>query len=269
MDRPIRVLCLEHEDHAGSGVFGEAAAARGASVQRWRVDRCGPPDDVPPFDAAIVLGGSMHATQEDLHDWIRPEIDLIGGWVAEGLPVLGICLGSQLLCRAVGGTVRPARTPEIGWLPVEFDAGDDRLLAHLPPMLVALQWHSYESVPPESVVTLGRSDVCVQAFRAGDCAWGLQFHAETVRDDLEHWIAQYHRDRDAVRVGFDPQRALAALDEHIGAWNDVGRSIAERFLDHVEARRRSAATDLTPMVHAHGPRTDDAAGARATNEARS
>jgi GMP synthase (glutamine-hydrolysing) len=235
MARPLRILSLEHEDNAGSGVFGEVAAARGALVQSWRVDQLGPPAGTLPYDAALVLGGGMHATQEDLHDWLRPEIDLIGEWVAEGLPVLGICLGSQLLCRAVGGTVRPARTPEIGWLPVELDAGDDPLLAHLPSTFVALQWHSYESLPPDSAVTLGRSDVCVQAFRAGSSAWGLQFHAETVRDDLEHWIGDYHLDPDAVRMGFDPRRALAALDEHIAAWNDVGRSIAERFLDHAEA----------------------------------
>jgi GMP synthase (glutamine-hydrolysing) len=240
MDRALRILSLEHEDNAGSGVFGEVAASRSASVQSWRVDRLGPPTDTSSYDAALVLGGGMHATQEDLHDWLRPEIDLIGEWVAEGLPVLGICLGSQLLCRAVGGTVRPARTPEIGWLPVELDAGDDPLLAHLSPSLVALQWHSYESLPPDSAVTLGRSDVCVQAFRAGDSAWGLQFHAETVRDDLEHWIADYHLDPDAVRMGFDPRRAFAALDEHIAAWNDVGRAIAERFLDHVERCRSSA-----------------------------
>lgn len=265
MDSPLRILCLEHEDHAGSGVFGDVAAARGALVQRWRVDRLGLPTDTSPYHAALVLGGGMHATQEDRYGWLRPEIDLIGEWVAERLPVLGICLGAQLLCRAVGGTVRPARTPEIGWVPVGLDAGGDPLLAHLPARLVTLQWHSYESLPPDSVVTLGRSDVCVQAFRAGCSAWGLQFHAETVRDDLEHWIAHYHLDPDAVRVGFDPQRALAALDERIAAWNGVGRSIAERFLDHVEARRAGAATDHGP--HSGGD-TQSPAGAPSTNEAR-
>jgi GMP synthase (glutamine-hydrolysing) len=250
MAEPLRILCLEHEDNAGSGVFGEVAAARGALVRSWRVDRMGLPTDLPPHVAALVLGGGMHAVEEDLYDWLGPEIELIAGWVAEGLPVLGICLGSQLLCRAVGGTVQPARTPEIGWLPVEHDAGNDPLLAHLPTRLVALQWHSYESLPPDRAVTLGRSDVCVQAFRA-DCAWGLQFHAETVRDDLEHWIAHYRDDPDAVRIGFDPMRALAALDEHIAAWNYIGRSIAVRFLDVVEARRARAVTDPVQQVLAN------------------
>lgn len=237
----VRIACLMHQGHAGSGVFEEVATARGAAVNHLRLDLSGVPQDGDEYDAAIVLGGSMHATEEERYSWLRPEIQLIRRWVDDDRPVLGICLGAQLLCRAIGGAVRSASRPEIGWHAVGIDDADDALVGHLPTEFTALQWHSYETLPPASAAILGRSDVCVQAFRAGERAWGLQFHPETAREDLEFWIRNYGRDPDAVSVGFDPEAALDAMDEHIDTWNEIGRSIAARFLDVVERTARERA----------------------------
>ena len=135
-----------------------------------------------------------------------------------GVPLLGVCLGSQLLAEAAGAPARRASEPEIGWHEVEVTGGGSRdpLLGPLAPRFEAFQWHSYECPLPPGATALARSDMCLQAYRIGDSAWGIQFHAEVTRADAEAWIDDYRSDEDAVRIGLDPdalrRRTRASID---------------------------------------------------------
>lgn len=175
----------------------------------------------------------MHPDQELRHPWLAREKALLAELLADGVPLLGVCLGAELLADAAGGRAGRARDPEIGWYDVQLtDAGAaDPLLAPLDPGFVALEWHSYECRPPADAIPLARSERCVQAFRLGERAWGIQFHAEVTGKDLESWIDDYRSDGDAVRVGLDPEALREHTRREIGRWNQLGLALCERFLD--------------------------------------
>jgi GMP synthase-like glutamine amidotransferase len=89
-------------------------------------------------------------------------------------------------------------------------------------------------------VVLARSPVCAQAFRVGDAAWGIQFHAEVSRADALDWITEYHVDPDAVRIGIEPARMRAETEPRMEAWNELGRGLCSRFVAAARAARPSA-----------------------------
>jgi GMP synthase (glutamine-hydrolysing) len=182
----------------------------------------------------MVFGGAMHVDHEARHPWLGPEKALLRGLVERGTPVLGVCLGSQLLAEAAGGRACRAPRPEIGWhgIEVTHEGARDPLLAPLAPSFEAFQWHSYRFTLPPGAIPLARSDVCLQAFRLGG-AVGIQFHAEVTRADAEAWIDDLRADEDAVRIGVDPDALRQATARAIPGWNEVGRALCGRFLDTV------------------------------------
>ena len=114
----MRILALTHGDNVGPGVFEDAVQAAGHELVERNVARVGVPDE--GADAAIVLGGAMHPDQEDRHPWLAPELRFLERELERGTPLLGVCLGSQLIARAAGARVFQAAEPEVGWLQVEL-----------------------------------------------------------------------------------------------------------------------------------------------------
>ena len=159
-----------------------------------------------------------------------------------------MCLGCQLVAEAAGAKPRRASAPEIGWHEVELtpEAAGDPLLGGLPARFSAFQWHSYEAPLPPGATALARSPVCLQAFRLGGPAWGIQFHAEVSMEDVDYWISDYRSDPDAVRIGLDPEALRAETQAAIGAWNDLGRAMCERLASTLFGREVGAGE---PAVH--------------------
>ena len=227
----MRVLTIVNQEDAGPGVFAEAAADAGHELVEW-IPSAGPPPELDGHGAAMVFGGAMNVDEEGAHPWLRDVQQLIGELVARGTPVLGVCLGAQLLSDAVGGAPGRASRPEIGWHDVELtsQARDDPVIGALPARFEAFQWHSYEAAPPESAQVLACSPVCVQAFRAGERAWGIQFHAEVDEAIVTAWLDDYDKDADAVRLGIDPGELLTETRAKIARWTELGRGLSGRFL---------------------------------------
>ena len=230
----MRALSIAHQRDAGPGVFAEVMRSRGVQHDVWhRAEMDRPPADMHDYDAVMVFGGAMHADHEDRHPWLRDQKALLRDLLDRGVPLLGVCLGSQLLAEAAGVPARRASDPEIGWHDVEVTGAgaDDPLLGALAPRFEAFQWHSYECPVPPGATALARSEVCLQAYRIGDSAWGIQFHAEVTREDAEAWIDDYRSDEDAVRIGLDPDALRRRTSASIEEWNELGRALCARFLD--------------------------------------
>jgi GMP synthase (glutamine-hydrolysing) len=225
----VRVLSIVIHDNARSGVFGEVP---GIELVEWVPPENGSAPELDGFDAVMAFGGAMHVDQEEKHPWLRAEKALLRDALERGTPLLGVCLGAQLVAEVAGG--RPHRaTPEIGWYRVEVteEGRDDPLLGPLAPEFEVLQWHSYESPLPPGATALARTSACLQAFRVADRpAWGLQFHAEVTAADADSWFDEFYDDYEAVATGLDPEVIRAETAKRIGAQNELGRELAGRFV---------------------------------------
>ena len=229
----MRALAIVHQRDAGPGVFAETFAAEGVELDHWyRAESDRPPSEIGDYGAVLTFGGAMHADQADQHPWIASEQELLARLLDSGMPLLGVCLGSQMLAAATGGEVRRAAQPEIGWHEVEVtsEGADDPVIGPLAPRFEAFEWHSYEFDLPPGAIALARSETCLQAYRIGSVAWGIQFHAEVSAADARSWIDDYRSDEDAVRLGIDPKALRAETEARIDAWNELGRALCERFL---------------------------------------
>ncbi|HEU4599912.1 MAG TPA: type 1 glutamine amidotransferase [Solirubrobacterales bacterium] len=229
----MRVLAIVQQPDAGPGVFAEAIASAGGELDEWLLpQRPEPPADPLGYDAVFALGGSMNVDEGEHHPWLEGEVALLRELLRRQVPLLGLCLGGQMLAAAAGAEPRRAHRPEIGWHRVEAmpEAEDDPLLGPLAPSFEAFMWHSYEFPLPPGAMPLARSEVCLQACRLGERAWALQFHPELSAADARRWISSYRADPDAVRLGIDPIAFAAETDRKIAAFNQLGRELCERWL---------------------------------------
>jgi GMP synthase (glutamine-hydrolysing) len=232
----VRLLSIIHQEDAASGVFADAAAERGDELTEWSIsDGARPPRPAESYDAVLVFGGAMHVDQENRHPWLRNEDELLRGLLDRRIPVLGICLGAQLVAKALGTRVGPLARPQIGWFDVEQtpEAADDPLFADLPRRFSSFQWHSYGFDLPANAVPLARDPVCLQAYRAGERAWGIQFHAEVTKESVDDWF----RSSKPPDAPLDLDALRQETEEKIAGWNEFGKRLCSRFLEAASSSR--------------------------------
>jgi GMP synthase (glutamine-hydrolysing) len=225
------VLAVIHGDKVRAGVFGDVVAGRGHRLEEWSLAWGIPlPRPLDAYGAVLVFGGAMHADQVGHHPWLREENLFLQRLLDLHTPVLGICLGAQLIAKAANASVHPAAEFEIGWHPVELTeaAAEDPLLGRLPQHFDAFQWHYYTHGLPAGAVELAQSRVCTQAFRLGENAWGVQFHPEVTLAQVQSWVDEKEE------VPVDDEALMADTRKRIGAWNDLGRELCGAFVDVAE-----------------------------------
>jgi GMP synthase (glutamine-hydrolysing) len=235
----VNVLALVHGSDARSGIFRDVVEERAHRLEEWSLAwGTPPPRPVDDYGAVLVLGGSMHADQDDRHPWLREESLFIQRLLDRHVPLLGVCLGVQLIARAAHAGVRPSAEPEVGWFEVELtEAGRrDAVLGALPSRFEALQWHFYTYELPAGASELARSRACSQAFRLGDSAWGVQFHPEVTREQVHGWIEEAPDEAPGPAGEF-----AGETDAKIAEWNRLGRALCAAFVGVAERAGAAAA----------------------------
>jgi len=219
----LSVLVFQHDPHDGPGYLGEALLERGARLTIIRLDEDEAVPDPSAYDMLLVMGGAMNVYQEDKYPWLLQETHAISRVVAAGKPVLGVCLGGQLLAKALGAKVHLGAATEIGLTQITLtEAGESDPLFEGLSQVEAVEWHDDTFDIPSGAIVLARSEGCAhQAFRFGQWVYGLQFHPEVSPMMLAEWIKE--ADEPIDRSSF--QRAI---ETKVGAL----QSQADRLIDN-------------------------------------
>jgi GMP synthase-like glutamine amidotransferase len=188
------ILVLKHVACEGAGSWESYCVEQRRPLhvaELWRGDTVLRPDD---YAAILVMGGPMSVHDEDQYPFLRYEKQFLRDAMAKRVPVLGVCLGAQLLANSRGAAVRPNRVREIGFAPIAINGAgsEDPLFAGLGDQVEVFHWHGETFDTPAGGVHLASSALCThQAFRAGPWAWGLQFHVEIIPAMVAEWLGQY------------------------------------------------------------------------------
>ena len=235
-----RVLVLQHVESEGLGVIGKTLKQRGIGSHFIKVFRGESlPKNLHGYAGLIVLGGPMGVYEEEIYPFIKDEIALIKSAVKEEIPVLGICLGSQMLAKAAGADVYKGKKKEIGWYDVQLtDEGKrDRLFIGLPDRFIVFQWHGdtfdmgtdLKSVPNKC---LASSELFPhQIIKVGKNAYGLQFHLEVTEKMVMEWIDVNDKELLSVKSYIDPKQILKDTSAYIETVHRYGEVVFNRFLN--------------------------------------
>ncbi|MEZ5115446.1 MAG: type 1 glutamine amidotransferase [Candidatus Nanopelagicales bacterium] len=247
------VLAIQSDPTDPPGLVGEWLAEVGIAVTVVHAHAGEPvPSTVPDgIHGLLPLGGAMAAWEDEVAPWLPDTRALLADAVDRGVPVLGLCLGGQLLAGATGGRLGVAPVAEVGVVTVgpTADAAADEVFARVPgsgdpaTRLPAAQWHGDAILDlPDGAVLLATNEACpVQAFRVGDSAWGLQFHPEVDGAIIGSWVGDddgplLRAGRVGVDIGAEVDDALAGL---VRAWRPLTHAWADvvrRYAAGREAR---------------------------------
>ncbi len=213
----MRVHALLHLEHEGLGRVRASLESRGAEIAESNLWKGDPLTELDDFDFLVVMGGAMNVDEEERYPWLAPEKALIAAAIKAGKRVLGICLGAQLMARALGAEVRPMGYKEIGWFPVKAEAERSRFFPGLAAgaELPVAHWHGDTFALPPLCDRLFSSAACAnQGFAVrGKPAVGLQFHLELDAPMLASFIAH---GQDELEAGgewvMEPKTALRGLE---------------------------------------------------------
>jgi len=217
----MHMAVLQHVVFEGPAAVADWAAERAVPFRIFHLYRDTTFPALSDFDMLAVMGGPMSANDEAQLDWLGPEIALVREAIAAGKTVLGICLGAQIIAKALGARVYPGRAKEIGWFPVQRMGGSHPFSDGLPETFTPFHWHGETFDLPRGATPLASSRITeIQAFAVGQHVLGLQFHLEATEDSVRellkgaaHEIGHgiFEQQLDVILAGLDHCASLRPL----------------------------------------------------------
>lgn len=231
-----KILVFQHVAYEILGTLDPLLRNAGFRIKYVNFERY--PDAEPSlegYEGLIVLGGPMNVDEASDYPFLETEVRLIKDAMERGFPILGICLGSQLLAKALGAKVKKNPEKEIGWYdlsPTE-DGTSDPLLSTFSGVEKIFQWHGDTFELPEGAVLLASSPLCSnQAFRLGENIYGFQFHLEVDEPMIERWlnVPANKKEIDALNGKIDPGVILEQTPQHIERLKELSDKTFSGFL---------------------------------------
>jgi GMP synthase (glutamine-hydrolysing) len=231
-----KLLVLQHVAHELLGTLNPLLKRAGFRIRYVNFARH--PDAQPSldgYDGLVVLGGPMSVNDADRLPHLTIEMKLIEESLRRNLPVLGVCLGAQLIARTLGAGVYPNHEKEIGWYdvtPTDHALGDPLLTAFKQTEKI-FQWHGETFDIPKSTLHLASSSLCAnQAFRYGSNVYGFQFHLEVDEPMIHRWlrVAENRKEITALGGTIDPQRIHLETPTHIERLQQLSDQVFGEFI---------------------------------------
>jgi len=226
------LIVLKHVPYEGPGLIEDMLEGRGYPFRIVDVFEEGVPLSAAGFSGLVSMGGPMSANDGTAE--IAKEKELLLEAMDRDIPILGVCLGAQVLASALGASVYPGHHPEVGWGDVTLteNGKDDPLLAGVDRVLPVLHWHGETFDLPEGAANLASSEKFQnQAFRFGSNAYGLQFHLEVDEEMVLEWL---ERDREEENgIVSKPDAILKGISQNLARVRFGGALVIGRFLDLV------------------------------------
>ena len=226
-------LVLRHAQAEGVGLLGNALRERGIHHRALDIARGEPvPKDLRGVGGLIVLGGAMGAYEQDKYPFLRSETALLEKAIAAGRPVLGICLGAQLVAQVLGARVYPGEKREVGWAPVTLteDGRDDPLFVGGETSLTVFHLHGDTYELPPDAANLATSPLYEQqAFCWGDLVYGFQFHLEFTETIIGRLTAEPDSQRMMADAGVDVKRLVAETPGHVRDLSETCQRVFENY----------------------------------------
>jgi GMP synthase (glutamine-hydrolysing) len=225
------IIVLRHSPTEPLGLIEPALKDSGLNFRYVRgYDGESIPDNVGDAPALIVMGGPQGVYEQADHPYLTDELRLIERAIAGDTPVLGVCLGAQLVASALGADVRKGDAAEIGWFEVAFNAlvSSDPLWSAAPHSFTAFHWHGDYFKLPNGAVSLASSDMTPsQIYRFGDAVYGIQFHMEVTEEIIRGWTREYEGQTNVA--GIDVAAILAGVPTYLAAQQAVSREVFGRW----------------------------------------
>jgi GMP synthase (glutamine-hydrolysing) len=230
-----KVLVLQHIGFETLGIIANALEERGVAYEYVR-GFAGQqiPSTMDGVDGLVVMGGPMGVYEKDRYSFLTDEIRLIKQALGAGKPILGTCLGSELLASALGAEVGPSGSEEIGWFPIRLtgQSRSDRLFSGIQTRFVGYHWHGDFFDLPDGATPLALSEKTpLQAFRHGENAYGFLFHMEATGEIVQSMVDGFAHELE--KEGIDGQTLIAQASDYLPELQAIGSRVFSRWVELV------------------------------------
>jgi GMP synthase (glutamine-hydrolysing) len=230
----MNVLIVKHVDIEGPGSIEVHLEKERVPYQILNLEQSHYFPKLDDLTHIILLGGPMNVSEEDHYPFLRQEDLFIKEAIQRGKRILGICLGAQLIAKALRARVYKAPVKEIGWydLSLTEEGRADPLFSRFPDTFSAFQWHGDTfDLPNAAKRIVTSSPVPNQAFRYGENAYGLQFHLEVTEEMIEQWMKEYDEEFEAGKPPrFSKEEILTGAKMKWTEYSSQGRILISQFL---------------------------------------